>query len=150
MVYSRSAGSQRFKSLSASYSVNTIILVGNLYPNVPFKQMHPEERSFHYPSTETVKKPNSYEALPPSTSPHLLDCSQDLADLEDLVHLTVAREKRSESVQLCHNASNSPQVNGGAVSGRSEQHLRSSVPGRRAVSLKPAIRTNTHKHYSVM
>lgn len=118
--------------------------MGNLCPNVPFKQMHPEERSFHYPSRETVKKPNSYEALPPSTSPHLLDRSQDLADLEDLVHLTVAREKRSESVQLGHNASNSPQVNGGAVSRRSEQHLRSSVPGRRAVLLKPAISTNTH------
>lgn len=64
---------------------------------------------------------------------HLLNCSQDLADLEDLVHLAVAGEQRSECVQLGHNASDGPQVNGGAVSGRSEQHLRSSVPGPESV-----------------
>lgn len=69
----------------------------------------------------------------PSISSHLLNCPQDLADLEDLVHLAVAGEQRSESVQLGHNASDSPQVNGGAVSGRSEQHLRRSVPGAESV-----------------
>lgn len=94
--------------------------------------MQTEERPVDYPSRKTVKKPNSYKVLLPSTSSHLLDCSQDLADLEDLIHLAVAREKRPESVQLGHNASDSPQVNGGTVSRRSEQHLRSSVPAQRA------------------
>lgn len=64
-------------------------------------------------------------------SSHLFDCSQDLADLKDLIHFTVSGEKRSESVKFSHDASDGPQVNRGAVSGRSQQDLRSSVPGGR-------------------
>lgn len=43
---------------------------------------------------------------------HLLQRSQDLADLEDLVHLAVAREQGSERVELRHDASHGPDVDG--------------------------------------
>lgn len=44
--------------------------------------------------------------------PHLLQRSQHLADLEDLVHLAVAGEQGSEGVELGHDAAHSPDVDG--------------------------------------
>lgn len=43
---------------------------------------------------------------------HLLQRSQHLTDLEDLVHLAVAREQRPERVKLRHDASHGPDVDG--------------------------------------
>lgn len=60
---------------------------------------------------------------------YLFDCAKDLADLKDLIHFAVPREKRSERVEFSHDAAHSPQVNRGAVGGRAQQDLRSSVPG---------------------
>lgn len=59
---------------------------------------------------------------------HLLQRSQHLTDLEDLVHLAVAREQRSECVELRHDASHGPDVNGRAVGVGLEQNLWGSVP----------------------
>lgn len=43
---------------------------------------------------------------------HLLQRSQHLTDLEDLVHLAVAGEQRPECVELRHDASHGPDVDG--------------------------------------
>lgn len=60
---------------------------------------------------------------------YLLHRAKDLADLEDLVHLTVAREQGPEGVELGHDAAYGPEVYGGAVHGGPEEDLRSAVPG---------------------
>jgi len=61
-------------------------------------------------------------------APHLLQRSQHLTDLEDLVYLAVAREQGSESVQLRHDAAHGPDVDGRAVRSGLEQNLWGSVP----------------------
>lgn len=73
---------------------------------------------------------NNFSTSLHPVSSHLFDSAQDLADLKDLIHLTVPGEKRPESVEFSHDAADSPQVNGTAVGRRAEQDLRSSVPGR--------------------
>jgi len=60
---------------------------------------------------------------------YLLGCSQDLADFEDGVNFTGAREQRSEGVQFSHDTAHGPLVYGGAVGYGPEQHLWGSVPG---------------------
>lgn len=59
---------------------------------------------------------------------HLLQRSQHLTDLKDLIHFAVAREQRSKCVKLCHDASHSPDVDGRAVGVRLQQNLWGSVP----------------------
>lgn len=63
------------------------------------------------------------------TSSHLFDSTEDLADLKDLIHFTVSREKGPESVEFSHDAAHSPQVNSRAVIRRAKQDLWSPVPG---------------------
>lgn len=65
-------------------------------------------------------------------APHLSQCSQHLTDLEDLVHLTVAWEQRSEGVQLCHDAADCPDIYRRVVRLGLEQNLWGSVPDIRA------------------
>ena len=50
--------------------------------------------------------------MTPVVMVHLFQCSQHLTDLEDLIHLTVAREQGSQCVELRHDASHSPDVDG--------------------------------------
>lgn len=59
---------------------------------------------------------------------HLGQRPQHLADPEDLVHLAVAGEQRSEGVELRHDAAHGPDVNGRAVGAGPEQNLWGSVP----------------------
>lgn len=80
-----------------------------------------------------------------SLSSHLLDSTKYLADLKDLIHFTVPREKRSESVEFSHDAAHSPQVNRRAVGGRPEQDLWSSIPSQRKYSNKQANTTDCTK-----
>ena len=67
---------------------------------------------------------------------NLLQRPQHLADLEDLVHLTVAGEQGSEGVEFRHDATHSPEVDGGAVGGGSQQDLRSAVPAQQSQDYK--------------
>ena len=55
-------------------------------------------------------------------SPH------DAADLVDLINLGGAGEERSPGVELGHDASHGPQINGAGVGGGAEQDLGCSVP----------------------
>lgn len=63
---------------------------------------------------------------------YLFGCPQYLADFEDSIDLTGPGEERPEGVHLCHDAAHSPDVDGRAVAGGPQEHLRSPVPaGRR-------------------
>lgn len=64
----------------------------------------------------------------PDLLTHLLQRPQNLTDLEDLVHLTVAREQGSDRVQLRHDASHGPDVDGRTVGVGLEQNLWGTVP----------------------
>lgn len=71
---------------------------------------------------------------PQACVPHryLFRCPQHLANFEDCVNFTGPREERPEGVHFGHDAAHGPHVNGGAVVGGPQQHLRSPVPaGRR-------------------
>lgn len=58
---------------------------------------------------------------------------QHSAYFVDLVSLILAREERSEHVELCHDSSKGKDVDGRVVSGRSHEDLRTSVPSSRHV-----------------
>lgn len=59
---------------------------------------------------------------------YLLWSSQNLADLENSVHLTGARKQRSERVELSHDTAYGPLVYRRAVTCGLEKHFWSSVP----------------------
>lgn len=54
---------------------------------------------------------------------------QYLANFEDCVNFTGPREEWPEGVHFGHDAAHCPDVDGGAVVGGPQEHLRSPVPG---------------------
>lgn len=60
---------------------------------------------------------------------YLFRCPQQLADFEDGVNFTGPGEEWPEGVHFRHDAAHGPDVNGGAVAGRPQEHFRSPVPG---------------------
>ena len=54
--------------------------------------------------------------------------AKDGTDLEKLIDLTAAREEGAQCVEFCHDAAQCPDVNGRAVAGGAQQHLRGTVP----------------------
>lgn len=79
---------------------------------------------------------------------YLLGCSQDLADFEDGVNFTGAREQRSEGVQFSHDTAHGPLVYGGAVGCGPEQHLWGSVPGGGEYLIVMALRHGSKTLFS--
>lgn len=60
---------------------------------------------------------------------HLFGCPQQLANFEDGVNFTGPGKEWPEGVHFCHDAAHRPDVNGGAVVGRSQEHFWGPVPG---------------------
>lgn len=60
---------------------------------------------------------------------YLFGCPQQLANFEDGVNFTGPGEEWPEGVHFRHDAAHCPDVNGGAVVGRPQEHFWSPVPG---------------------
>ena len=72
-------------------------------------------RSVNYSIVELlVKRP--FNLKTPATN--LFHSAQDLADLKNFIHFTVAGKERPQSVEFGHDAAHCPQVDGRVVGGR--------------------------------
>lgn len=76
-----------------------------------------------------------YSCIAPSAA-HLAGCTKHRANLVELIHLAAAGKKRTKRIQLGHDAAHGPEIDGAAVIGGVQQHLRRSIPTRRYVIRK--------------